>query len=129
LAEKKIRVLVVDDELAVLESFKMILGIKGYQVTTAQNLAAAAAAVQKEHFTIVFIDLRFQGRDIGLDILKKVKELDPQTQAVIVTAWATEKTKMDAVQLGAMDYISKPFMMEIIYELVERAIEHGKTRR
>jgi DNA-binding NtrC family response regulator len=122
----KVKCLVVDDELAVLESFKMILGIKEYEVATAQNLEEAAAAAKREHFNIAFIDLRFQGRDIGLDILKKIKELDPKTEAVIVTAWATEKTKLDAVQLGAMDYISKPFMMEIIYELVERALAKHK---
>lgn len=122
----KVKCLVVDDELAVLESFKMILGIKDYQVVTAQNLEEAAAAAKKEHFNIIFIDLRFQGRDIGLDILKKVKEIDPKAEAVIVTAWATEKTKLDAVQFGAMDYISKPFMLEIIYELVERAVAKHK---
>lgn len=119
---KKVKALIVDDELAVLESFKMILGIKDYEVVTASNLKEAAAAAQKDHFDIAFIDLRFYGKDIGLDILKKLKEVDPKLEAVIVTAYATEKTKIDAVQLGALDYISKPFMMEIIYDLVDRAV-------
>ncbi|MFA4844104.1 MAG: response regulator [Candidatus Margulisiibacteriota bacterium] len=126
---KEIKTLVIDDELAVLESFKMILGIKNYQVTTARNLNEAAAAVSKEHFDIAFIDLRFEGREIGLDILKNIKEIDPKIEAVIVTAYATETTKIDALQLGAMDYISKPFMMEVIYELVDRAIEKNKAKR
>jgi DNA-binding NtrC family response regulator len=123
---KKIKALVVDDELAVLESFKMILGIKEYEVITAQNFEQAVAAAQKEHFDIAFIDLRFQGKDIGLDILKKLKEIDPKLEAVIVTAYATEKTKMEALQLGAFEYISKPFSLEIIYELVDRAIAKQK---
>jgi len=123
---KKVKALVVDDELAVLESFKMILGIKEYEVATAQNLEQAIAAAQKEHFDISFIDLRFQGKDIGLDILKKLKEIDPKLEAVIVTAYATEKTKMEALQLGAFEYISKPFNLEVIYELVDRAIAKQK---
>ena len=122
----KVKALVIDDELAVLESFKMILEIKEYNVKTAQNMEEAAAAAQKEHFDIAFIDLRFEGRDIGLDILKKIKEINPKIECVIVTAYATEKTKIDSIQLGAMDYISKPFMMEVIYEMVDRALAKHK---
>lgn len=125
---KAVKALVVDDELAILESFKMILGLKDYQVATARNLEEAAAAAQKEHFDIAFIDLRFEGRQVGLDILKKLKEIDPKIEAVIVTAYATEATKIDAIQLGAMDYISKPFMMEVIYELVDRALAPKSKR-
>ena len=117
-----VNVLVIDDEPSVLESLKMILEIKKYNVSTAQNLEEAVAAAQKGHFDIVFIDLRFDGRDIGLDILKKLKEIDPKIPCVIVTAYASEKTKNDAFHLGAMDYISKPFMMEVIYEMVNRAV-------
>lgn len=117
-----VKALVVDDELAVLESFKMILEIKDYKVTTVQNMLEAVAAAQKEHFDIAFIDLRFEGRDIGLDILRRLKEIDPKIPCVIVTAYASEKTKNDAFHLGAMDYISKPFMMEVIYEMVNRAV-------
>lgn len=123
---KKVKCLVVDDELSVLESFKMILGIREYEVVTAQDLEEAALVAQKTHFDVAFIDLRFNGKDIGLDILKKLKEIDPQMEAVIVTAYATEKTKIDAVQLGALEYISKPFMMEVIYELVDRALAKPK---
>lgn len=123
---KNIKALVVDDELSVLESFKMILGIKDYEVVTAQNKEEAVEAAKKDSFTIAFIDLRFQGKDIGLEILKALKEVDFKLQAVIVTAYATEKTKMEALELGAFEYISKPFTMEAIYELVERAVEKQK---
>jgi two-component system response regulator HydG len=124
-----VKALVIDDELSVLESFKMILGIKDYEVQTAMSLEEAAETVKKEDFDIAFIDLKFSGKEIGLDILKKIKEIKPSIEAVIVTAFASEKSKIQAVELGAMDYISKPFMMEIIYELVERAIEHRKKKK
>ena len=123
---EKVRALIIDDELAVLESFKMILEIKDYQVATAQNMEEALAAVKKDAFDIAFIDLRFGGKEIGLDILKSIKEISPRIEAVIVTAFASESSKISAVQLGAMDYISKPFMVEVIYELVDRAIAKRK---
>jgi len=123
---QKVNAIVIDDELSVLESFKMILGIRDYNVATAQNQAEAAAAVAKQHYDIAFIDMRFEGKDEGLNILKKVKEIDPKLEAVIVTAYASEKTKMEALQLGAFEYISKPFLMETIYGLVDRVMAKRK---
>ncbi|MDD5382556.1 MAG: response regulator [Candidatus Margulisbacteria bacterium] len=123
---KNPKVLVVDDDLSVLESFNMILGIKDYEVKTAKNMDEAVAAVKAEHFDIAFIDLRFYGREEGLTILAELKKIDPAIACVICTAYASEKSKIEAVQLGALDYISKPFMMEIIYDLVERAIAKQK---
>lgn len=125
---KKVKALVVDDELAVLESFKMVLEVKDYEARTASSMEEAVAAVKKEDFDIAFIDLRFHGREIGLDILAKIKELSPKTECVIVTGYASEKSKIRAIELGAMEYISKPFMMEIIYELVDHALEHRRKK-
>lgn len=126
---QQVRALVIDDELSVLESFKMILGIKDYEVCTAKNFDEAVSAVEKGHFDIAFIDMRFEGKEYeGLRILKKIKEIDASIEAVIVTAFASDKTKIEALEAGAMDYITKPFMMEIIYELVERALEKGKKK-
>jgi len=122
----KVNAIIIDDELSVLESFKMILGIKDYAVTTAQNQAQAEAAVAKQHFDIAFIDMRFEGKEEGLHILKKVKELDPKLEAIIVTAFASDQTKMEALRLGAFDYISKPFMMETIYQIADRALAKHK---
>lgn len=120
---KDTKILIVDDDLSVLESFKMILGIKDYIVKTAKDMAEAEAAVKNEKFDVAFIDLRFEGQEIGLDILAKLKELDPAIECIICTAYASEKSKIGAVEKGALDYISKPFMMEVIYELIDRALE------
>lgn len=118
---KDIKVLVVDDDISVLESFKMILGIRDYTVKTAQNMAEAEAATKQEKFDIAFIDLKFEGKEIGLDILAKLREIDAGLPCIICTAFASEQSKLEAVKRGAMDYISKPFMMETVYELIERA--------
>ncbi|MBU0687085.1 MAG: response regulator [Candidatus Margulisbacteria bacterium] len=122
----KVKILVVDDELAVLESFKMILGLKDYTVKTAQNMEEAVIAVENEKFSMAFVDLRFNGEDIGLDILAKIKEIEPGLEVVICTAYATNQNKIDAKKRGAMDYISKPFMMEDVFGLVDRALGSGK---
>jgi DNA-binding NtrC family response regulator len=121
-----VNVIVIDDEQSVLESFKMILGIRDHAVVTAQNLAEAVTAVAKQHFDVAFIDMRFEGKDEGLHILQKIKEINPKIEAVIVTAFASEQTKMQALQFGAFEYISKPFMMEVIYDLVDRALAKHK---
>lgn len=126
---KNVKALIVDDDLSVLESFKMILGLKDYEVKTAKSMEEAVAAAEKEHFDVAFIDLRFEGKEIGLDILSKLKKIDPSVEAIICTAFASEKSKIASVELGAMDYISKPFMMEVIYELVDRALERRKGKR
>ena len=68
---EQVKVLVVDDELAVLESFKMILGIKDYEVKTAQNMNEAITAAKNDPYNIAFIDLRFYGKEEGLNILRK----------------------------------------------------------
>lgn len=125
---KDVKILVVDDDLSVLESFKMILGIRDYYVKTAKNMAEAEAAVKAEKFNAAFVDLRFEGQEIGLDILSKLKEIDPSLSCIICTAFASAQSKMEAVKRGAMDYISKPFMMETVYELVERALAKQKKK-
>ena len=119
----KVKILVVDDELAVLESFKMILGIKEYTVITAQNLEEAAAAAQKEKPRVAFVDLRFYGKEIGIDILAKLKEIDPSIKVIICTAFASDESKKRAIEFDAMDYLSKPFTIETIFELVDRALK------
>lgn len=125
---QKVKAMIVDDDLSVLESFKMVLGIKDYEVTTAKNFEEAAEAARNKDLDVAFVDMRFNGKLDGLRILKNLKEIDPSIEVVIVTAYATDQTKIEALELGAMDYISKPFMMEIIYELVERALERRKKK-
>ena len=126
---EKVKILVADDELSVIESFKMILGIKDYEVKTARSFDEASQIGQKERFDLAFIDMRFNGVEEGVRILQKLKEYDPLIEGVIVTAYSSDKNKMEALQAGAMDYVAKPFMMETIYELVDRALERRKSKK
>ena len=123
---KTTKILVVDDELAVLESFKMILEIKDYYVKTALSLDESTDIARNEKFNLAFVDLRFNGKEEGLQILKGLKTIDPSLEIIIVTAFASDKTKMEAKKLGAFDYINKPFMMEDIYQIVDRVLAKQK---
>lgn len=131
---ENVRILVIDDEPGVLESFKMILKIKDYEVTTFDNGTEALASFEKGKYDIAFIDMKLQkepvevGPDFGLEVLKRLKAADPDIEVIIVTAYATDTTHANAITLGALEYLRKPFLMEEIYELVERALRRRRAK-
>jgi DNA-binding NtrC family response regulator len=133
---EKVRIAVIDDEPSVLESFDMILKIKDYEVDTFLNGASASASFQKGKYAVAFVDMiipmeegKFDKQG-GLEILNKIKQIDPDTEVIIVTAYGSDQNKSDAIKLGAMDYLRKPFLMEEIYEMVDRGLRrrHSKER-
>ena len=122
-----VRIAVIDDEPSVLESFKMILKIKDYDVTTFPDGPTALAQLEKDKFDLAFIDYKLPGMD-GLEVLKKIKEKDQNVEVIIVTAYATESSHANAITLGALEYLRKPFLMEEIYELVERGLRRKRAK-
>lgn len=130
-----VRILVIDDEPGVLESFKMILKIKDYEVDTFSSGIDAIKSFEKGKYELAFIDMKLQGEpesvpaDFGLEVLKKLKAIDPDIEVIIVTAYATETTHANAITLGALEYLRKPFLMEEIYELVERALRRRRSKQ
>lgn len=124
---ESVRIMVVDDEPSVLESFKMILKIKDYDVTTFPDGPSALAKLEKDKYDVAFIDYKLPGMD-GLEVLKKIKEIDPEVEVIIVTAYATESSHANAITLGALEYLRKPFLMEEIYELVERGLRRKRSK-
>jgi len=124
---ENVKIMVVDDEPSVLESFKMILKIKDYDVTTFPDGPSALAQFTQGKFDIAFVDYKLPGMD-GLEVLKKIKEIDQNTEVIIVTAYATESSHANAITLGALEYLRKPFLMEEIYELVERGLRRKRSK-
>jgi len=123
----KIKVLVVDDEPGALESFRMILEIKDYEVSTFSSGIEAIASAEKTSYDIAFIDLKMPIMG-GLDVLKKLKEVSQSTEAIIVTAYASEESQANAITLGAMEYLRKPFLMEEIFSLCDRALRKKREK-
>lgn len=119
--------MVVDDEPSVLESFKMILKIKDYEVETFLDGPTAISNLVKGKFDLAFVDLKLPIMD-GLEVLRRIKEVDADIEVIIVTAYATDASHANAITLGAMEYLRKPFLMEEIYELVDRALKRRRSK-
>ena len=125
---ENVKILVVDDERGVRESFEMILKIKDYEVKTFEDGESAISTLKKDVFDMAFVDYKLPGMD-GIEVLKKIKEIDPNIEVIIVTAYASESSHANAITLGALEYLRKPFLMEEIYELVERGLRKRRSKK
>lgn len=101
------RVLLVDDEAAILRTFRAYLEDRGYSVATASSGAQAEALLQRQVFDLCFLDLRLGGES-GLDVLQQLRSQAPWMRVIIVTALSAVDTAVDAMQAGAADYLVKP---------------------
>ncbi len=102
------RILAVDDEPVVLDSFRKILVVAGYAVDTVESGREALGLVQKNKYDFVFTDLKMPEMD-GLDVVKGVKHFSPETDVVMITGYATVESAVEAMKFGALDYVQKPF--------------------
>src|SRR5512137_2521870 len=117
------RILVVDDEPSMREFLQILLSKQGHSVATAGDMASALERFRGGDFGLVVCDLRL-GRDSGLDVLRAVKAESPQAEVVMVTAYATAENAVQAMKLGAHDYVLKPFKVEELLLVIEKALEH-----
>ena len=106
-APLKPRVLIIDDEDAVRSSLKMIFEYEGYETLQAANGPVGLKLAEQEAPDLVFLDVRMPQLD-GLDVLKRLKEKDPALPVVILSGHGTVKTAVEAMKLGAFDFIEKP---------------------
>jgi len=116
------RVLVVDDEKSMRDLLAITLQKAGYEVTLAEGGAAAMEAIRRDPFDAIITDLRMPKVD-GLQVLRCAKDLSPDTAVIMVTAMASTETAVEAMKLGAYDYITKPFNLEELAVHVEKALE------
>jgi two-component system response regulator PilR (NtrC family) len=116
------RILVVDDERSMREFLEIFFRREGYDVTTADNVESALLAVDSDDFDLVITDIQMPERS-GLDLLYEVREVSPETPVVMITAFATTETAIAAMKQGAYDYITKPFKVDEIRVVVEKALE------
>jgi DNA-binding NtrC family response regulator len=118
----KARILVVDDEEIVLKSCRKILEGGGHQVFTALSGQEAFDLLEKEPIDIVITDIKMPGMD-GMEILGRVKEKYPDVLVIIITGYSTVQSAVQAMKLGAFDYIPKPFTPDEVLVVVEKALE------
>ncbi len=114
-------ILVVDDEPQMLIAVQETLRRKGYGITTAGSGIEALCRLKEHYYQLVLTDMRMPEVS-GLDLLKKVKTLSPQTPVVLLTAYGTIQNAVDAMRHGAFDYLLKPFSSEALEAVVRRAL-------
>jgi two-component system response regulator PilR (NtrC family) len=119
-------ILVADDEAAVRESVADVLRDEGYQVTAAADGTRALAALDTHDFDVVLSDLRMPGAD-GLTVLRRTREVSPQTLVLLMTAHATVDTAIEALQRGAQDYLIKPLIFEDVLHKIDHLMRHRQV--
>ncbi|HLC40313.1 MAG TPA: sigma-54 dependent transcriptional regulator [Methylomirabilota bacterium] len=120
-------VLIVDDELGVRESFKLVLE-DSCDILEAEDGPQAIELARTSGVHLVLLDIRLPGMD-GIEVLERIKAIDDEIEVILVTAVKTIRTAVDAIKLGAFDYITKPFDLEEITSLVHRALEKRALQR
>lgn len=120
------RLLLVEDEETLCESLKRVLSKEGYTVDTAGSAEAALEMMEKGTYDLLITDIILPGIT-GIELLKKIKEKLPEQTVVIITAYASLETAVEALRAGAYDYVVKPVMHEEIKEVVRKALD--KTKR
>jgi two-component system response regulator PilR (NtrC family) len=122
------RILVVDDEQSMRDFLSIMLKKEGYDVVAAENGSGALKAIQAEIFDLVITDVKMSGVD-GIEVLRTIKEVSPETVVIMITAFATAETAVEAMKLGAYDYITKPFKVDEIKLVIWKAIEKRHLRK
>jgi DNA-binding NtrC family response regulator len=117
------RILVVDDEKAMRESLNDWLKEDGYQVGLAESGNKAVDMARKDPWEVILLDLKMPGMD-GLETLKKLKEVRPDAEILMMTAYATVDTAVQAMKEGAFDYLVKPFDPDEVEMLIQKIVAH-----
>ena len=118
----KARILVVDDERSMQEFLEIFFRREGYHVVTAGDLDSARTHLEEDEFDVVITDIQMPGGS-GLDLLRAAHELSPESIVIMITAFASTETAIGAMKEGAYDYITKPFKVDEIRIVVEKALE------
>ncbi len=125
--EAKARILAVDDEPVILDSFRKILVLAGYSVDTVENGPEALGLVQRHDYDFVFTDLKMPGMD-GVEVVKAVKHLRPDVDLAVITGYGTIESAVETMQHGAVDYVQKPFTEDELIEFARRLLIKRQAR-
>ncbi|MCL4468996.1 MAG: sigma-54 dependent transcriptional regulator [Deltaproteobacteria bacterium] len=117
-----INILIVDDDKSMREFLELILKRERYNVTCAKDGADALLLLKESFFDLIITDLMMPAIN-GLELLKKAKELHPDVKTIMITAFGTIETAIEAIKLGAYDYITKPFNIDDLRLRIRRALE------
>jgi CheY-like chemotaxis protein len=123
----KARILAVDDEAIVLDSFRKILVVAGYSVDTVLTGPEALGLVRRNPYDFVFTDFKMPDMD-GVEVTKAVKHLRPDVDVVMITGYASIESAVETMKHGAMDYVQKPFAEDELVDLVNKLVIRRQAR-
>lgn len=123
----KYKILIVDDEKNMCRSLEILLSAEGYKTISCERAGSALQVLEKEDVDLLITDLTMPEMN-GMELLKKVKELHPNIQVIMMTAYSTVQSAVEAIKIGAYDYLIKPFSDDDIILSVKKALEVSELR-
>lgn len=124
-AQDRAKILIAEDEKGMREVLEIFLQEEGYETFSAKDGRVATEALERDIFDLVITDVKMPYVD-GFELLRKVKEVSPETVVIMITAFGTTEAAIEAIKLGAYDYIEKPFKIDEIRVVIKRALERKK---
>ena len=118
-------ILVVDDEKQICDLFQDFLTREGYQVFTAANGVEAISLGKQERLDLALVDIKMPGMD-GIEAFCELKKLKKDMEVIILTGHGTLKTAKQAMGLGAYDYLTKPFDLRLVKDIIRKALERNE---
>ena len=115
-------ILIIDDEETMRDSCRQTLSRDGHRVEAAEDGSKGLALLEAESFDLVILDLKMPGLS-GMDVLKRIKEDDPESVVIVITGYATIESAVEAIKSGAYDFIPKPFTPDSLRAIVKRALD------
>ncbi|MCK4472778.1 MAG: GAF domain-containing protein [Anaerolineae bacterium] len=125
---EKAKILVVDDEESMCKFMEIMLKKEGYSVSSSQDAAAALEQIKGENYDLVIADLMMPEMS-GIELLSRAKSVNPELDFIMMTAFASVDSAIEALKKGAFDYITKPFKVEEMLEAIEQALQESRLRR
>jgi len=121
-------ILLIDDDRGIRDLLEEFLEERGYEVEAIGDGRDVIGIIKAKVFDVVIVDLKMPGMD-GIEVLKRIKQLDPDTVVIIMTGYASLETAIQAIREGAYDYITKPFQLEEMYIAIKNACEKVSLKR
>jgi DNA-binding NtrC family response regulator len=126
--QKTGKILIVDDEKITLKNLEHVMKKEGYEVVGTDRGPTALKFLEEKQFDVVLTDLKMEKVD-GMQILKRCHELQPDTEVIMITGYATLGSAVDTMKQGAFHYIAKPFKLDLVRKAVEEAIEKVRLKK